>query len=625
MLGTEILAGDAAGEVLYADVGLSFWGGVDQETGTVIDHHHPLHGECLAGKVLAIPNGRGSCTGSQVMLELMLNGNAPAAILLRQPDDILALGVIVAEECFERTLPIVSLGEDGFELMAAAAYARVVGSEVHVGSSLKAVEDTTTATRPQDSTSFELPALSPTDHAMLNGEFGHAAQVAMRIVCRMARVQGAHELVDVTQAHIDACTYIGPGGLRFTQQLVEWGGQVRVPTTLNSVSVARGWRELGVSPALGEPASALADAYLALGATASFTCAPYLLDSAPDHGDQIVWGESNAVVFANSVLGARTQKYADYLDICSALVGRVPLSGFHLDDHRQARIVLDVRNLLDGRAHLDDAFYPTLGYLVGMKAEAVVPVITGLEAIAPSRDNLKAFSAAFGTTGSAPMYHIAGITPEAADVSAALGDAEETADVVELSHEDLAHSWHQLNGGSSAGGNDGSELAKVDVVALGNPHFSVEEFAQLAKLCAGAPQKHSDVSVVVTTNRKVLEEARVAGHLSVLEEFGVRVLTDTCWCMLTDEKDRSVWDGSIVPSSAQRLITNSAKYAHYAPGLVNREVSFTNLAGCVSAAHTGRAPAAPAWLRSHRPPKRMQPRGIHTAARHAAKFVARVR
>ncbi len=115
---------------------------------------------------------------------------------------------------------------------------------------------------------------------------------------------------------------------------MQWGATLRVPTTLNSISVdQRRWRELGIDPTLGEPASALGDAYMAMGAQLSFTCAPYLLDSAPKAGEQIVWAESNAVVYANSVLGARTLKYPDYLDICIALTGRAPLIGCHLNAH----------------------------------------------------------------------------------------------------------------------------------------------------------------------------------------------------------------------------------------------------------------------------------------------------
>src|SRR5690606_23357985 len=179
----------------------------------------------------------------------------------------------------------------------------------------------------------------------------------------------------------------------------------------------RRWRSLGIAPAFGEPASELGDVYMAMGASMSFTCAPYLLDSAPALGEQIVWAESNAVVYANSVLGARTLKYPDYLDICIALTGRAPRTGSHLDEGRHASLLIEVET----PQQPDDSFWPLLGYHVGLIAACDIPVLTGLERCAPSNDDLKAFGAAFATTSAAPMFHIAGVTPEAPDAATALG------------------------------------------------------------------------------------------------------------------------------------------------------------------------------------------------------------
>jgi predicted aconitase with swiveling domain len=293
----EVVGGCAEGEMLWADVGVSFssnqknkslimfckvsfWGGVYEIDGTVIDHTHPLHGKNIAGKVLAIPNGRGSCTGSQVCLELILNGVAPAAFVLRQPDVILALGVIVAEELFGLSVPIVSVGDEGFAQISQAKYAAVEGSTVHFGHSKEAVE----AGRPSSPRTFSSPddllnastlALTEEEKSMMTGEAGgysKAMGMAMRTIARAAAIDGAPSLLPITQAHIDGCTYIGPGGLRFAETLVELGGQVAVPTTLNSISVdRRRWKEIGVAADLGAPAHAVGDAYLALGATHSFT------------------------------------------------------------------------------------------------------------------------------------------------------------------------------------------------------------------------------------------------------------------------------------------------------------------------------------------------------------------
>jgi predicted aconitase/predicted aconitase with swiveling domain len=574
LTGRSLVAGAAQGALLFADVGLSFWGGVDPCTGEVIDRHHPLSGQHLAGRVLAIPSGRGSCTGSSVLMELISNGHAPAALVLAEADEILTLGVLVAQTIFARSLPVLCIGREAFAALRGQAFARVENTTLSLfdhlpGDAWQALDSPLANT--DGSASIRL---TEHDRALLDGRHGKAAQMAMQIVLRMAELQGAEHLVDVTQAHIDGCIYTGPASLRFAEQLVQWGAKVRVPTTLNSISVdQRRWRELGIDPALGEPASALGDAYMAMGAQLSFTCAPYLLDTAPKAGEQIVWAESNAVVYANSVLAARTLKYPDYLDICIALTGRAPLIGCHLDAQRKARLQIELPALDE----LDDAFYPLLGYHIGALSGSRVPLVLGLEQRKPSLDDLKAFGAAFATTSAAPLFHIAGVTPEAIDPAQVL-DAGTAIAVEKIRLKDLLSSWRELN---SAREN------RVDVVSLGNPHFSLSEFAHLARLCRGR-QRHPQVVLAITCGRAVLEQAREAGHIAVIEAFGATLVTDTCWCMLGEP---------VIPLAAETLMTNSGKYAHYAPGLVGRKVHFASLAECVDAACTATASGRlPAWL-----------------------------
>ncbi|MBM1206238.1 aconitase X [Pseudomonas fragi] len=571
LTGRSLVDGAAFAPLLYADVGLSFWGGVDPFSGEVIDRHHPLSGECLAGRVLAIPSGRGSCTGSSVLMELISNGHAPAALVLAEADEILTLGVLVARTLFQRSLPVLCIGREAFGQLRGKAFARVDGTHLSLYDS--APDDTPPPHNdPPAAEAHASIELTEHDRALLAGSYGKASQVAMQIVLRMAQIQGATQLVDITQAHIDGCIYTGPASLRFAQQLVAWGAKVRVPTTLNSISVdQRRWRELGIDPALGVPASALGDAYMAMGAQLSFTCAPYLLDSAPKAGEQIVWAESNAVVYANSVLGARTLKYPDYLDICIALTGRAPLIGCHLEDQRKARLQIELPTL----GNLDDAFYPLLGYHIGALAGSRIPLILGLKQQHPDLDDLKAFGAAFATTSAAPLFHIAGVTPEALDPAKVL---DGPLPVLKVSLEDLLLSWHELNSARDP---------QVDVVSLGNPHFSLSEFAHLARLCQGR-KRHPDVVLAITCGRAVLEQARAAGHVGVLEAFGAVIVSDTCWCMLGEP---------VIPPAARNLMTNSGKYAHYAPGLVGRKVHFASLAECVDAACSATASGRlPAWL-----------------------------
>lgn len=570
-----LVDGAAQGELLHADTGLSFWGGVDAATGRVIDSHHPLHGQCLAGRVLAIPSGRGSCTGSSVMMELIRAGHAPAALILAEADDILALGVVLAQMMYGRSLPVVCIGPQAFADLRGSTFARVDGDQVAAYGTRPPGGFAAREAAHEADMQLDGLRLDDDDRAMLAGQRGKAAQMAMRIVVRMAQLQGARELVSVSQVHIDGCIYTGPSSLEFAQQWVQWGAQVAVPTTLNAISVdQRRWRELGIDARLGEPASALGEAYMAMGARMSYTCAPYLLDTAPAAGDQIAWAESNAVVFANSVLAARTLKYPDYLDLCIALCGRAPLAGCHLDSHRKAGLRIAVCR----PAGADDAFYPLLGYHVGLLAGRRIPLVTGLENDAPGRDDLKAFSAAFGTTSGAPLFHMAGITPEALRPELAAGP-QCAAEALRIGAADLAQSWAALNSARNAA---------VDLVSLGNPHFSLSEFARLATLCRGR-RRHAATAMVITCGRAVFEQARQQGHIAEIEHFGATVLNDTCWCMLGEP---------VIAPTARTIMTNSAKFAHYAPGLTGRSVHFAGLAQCVQAACSGRSDSGPPhWLR----------------------------
>ncbi|KAI4723893.1 hypothetical protein E4T49_08389 [Aureobasidium sp. EXF-10728] len=539
--------GYASGSLLYSQVPLSFWGGVDPATGIIIDQHHPLAGSSLAGKILAIPSGRGSCSGSGVLLELLLNGNAPAGFIFEREELILTLGTIIAAEFFDKSVPIVQIESDEFVGLAGHALVQMSNGTLEVN---PATISTTAAINEK----APLPAINLTDLdlAMLRGEHGKAVQVAARVVSRVTNIQGATELIDITQAHIDGCIYTGPATLLFAQRLCDWGAKVRIPATLNSISIDRQrWRDQGIDAALGDPSGLLADAYITLGAKPTYTCAPYLLDTAPKEGEQIMWAESNAVVYANSVLGARSIKCPDFLDIC---------------------VVIDVASGIDG----DDSLFPVLGYLVGEIAANRIPLVTGLEHMAFRRDDLKAFGAAFATTSSAPMFHIAGITPEAIGLS--LEQWKSTTPIVNTTKNDLANVWSRL---------DKATETKIDLISLGNPHFSCEELAMLCQLCEGRT-KCPDVAVIVTCGRDTYAQACKDGVMPKLEEFGVQPVTDTCWCMIGEP---------LIHPSVRTIMTNSAKFAHYGSGLTKRDMRFASLAGCVEAACTGDSiKAFPSWL-----------------------------
>lgn len=570
--GRALINGSASGPLLVSDTGLSFWGGVDPSTGVVIDQHHPLFGSTISGSMLAIPNGRGSCSGSGALLELILNDCAPAALIFSEAEDILTLGVLVAEALFQRSLPILRLSRSDFKTLSSSTDVTIRGSQLFFDQSSITSSDGMPVSSSPTST---LVALNEYDKEILAGVHGKAAAMAMNILLKIAEIQGADSLIDVTQAHIDACIYHGPSSLRFAQELYKHSARFTIPTTLNAISVdQRNWRHQGISETVGQPASDLGSIYMDMGAQLSYTCAPYLLDSAPSFGEQIVWAESNAVMFANSVLGARTQKYPDFLDVFIALTGRAPASGSHLDTGRNPTVCINVEAL----DNPDESMWPLLGYYIGLHAGNEIPMITGLTDTTPDTDDLKAFSAAFATTGSSSMFHMNGITPEATGAMKFCEENGLLSKSVTVTRGNLLSSFQELNTAKDP---------NVDVVCLGNPHFSVAECARLAELCHGR-SKDPTVKIMVTLGRAVYEKSKSQGSIGTLTRFGVQLITDTCWCMISDP---------IIPSDAKTLMTNSGKYAHYGPALVQRGIHFGTLAACVEAACNGTHDATtPTWL-----------------------------
>ena len=409
--------------------------------------------------------------------------------------------------------------------------------------------------------------LNERDNAMLAGEFGPGVARAMRIVTRTADVMSAPRLIDIGSAHIDGCLYHGQTSLDFVEFFVATQTKVAVPTTLNVGSLDlihpelyHGDREIQRS------AQRLMDAHLLLGCESSFTCAPYQLKNRPSFGDQIAWAESNAIVFANSVLGARTNRYGDFLDLAAAITGRAPCAGLHVDRNRAAQIVFRVADFspLPSR----DIYFAALGLLVGKVAGATVPAIVGLPSDT-SEDELKALGAAAASSGAVALFHAVGITPEAPTLDAAL-HGRSPLDTVDVSVADLDEVRRTLNHGR-----EGDELVAV---SLGTPHFSLAEFQRLATLLDrfGAGRKPK-VDFYVNTSRFILWELTERGLARQFDERGIQVVVDTC-----------TYITPVMKKLTGLVMTNSGKWASYAPANIGVTVAYGSMAECVQSAFEGK-------------------------------------
>ena len=407
--------------------------------------------------------------------------------------------------------------------------------------------------------------LTEADREMVSGLGGAATKMAMSIVVRMAEVASAKELLDITGAHIDSTVYIGEAGLEFAERLASLGAQVVVPTTLNVSGLdEHHWKEWAVPAAWAKQAQRQMAAYQSMGTIPTWTCAPYQLEMKPAFGQQIAWGESNAIVFANSVIGARTERYPDLFDICCAITGRAPAIGLHLTENRAGQLLfrlMDIPSALQG----SDDFYPVLGNLIGERSGEKIPVIDGLT-IRPDEDQLKAFGAAAASSGGVAMFHMVGVTPEAPTLEEAF-QGKSPDQIMDVTMQTLRESRRQLTHA------DNDEL---HLVVLGSPHFSLAEFKRLARMVAGR-RKHPDVKFLVTSSRAMTQLAQRAGFLESLSAFGAQITVDTC-----------ILTSPMLPKEIMNLMTNSAKFAYYSPGMLQKNIAFGSLEDCVNSAVAGR-------------------------------------
>ena len=360
---------------------------------------------------------------------------------------------------------------------------------------------------------------------MLKGAHGPATKMAMSILVRMAEVSGAKELLDISGAHIDSTVYIGDAGLEYAERLASLGAKVAVPTTLNVSGVdEHHWKEWAVPPLWAKQAHRQMIAYQSMGTIPTWTCAPYQTEMRPSFGQQIAWGESNAIVFANSVIGARTERYPDMFDVCCAITGRAPAIGLHLTENRAGKILLKLEGV-SAELQASDDFYPVLGHYLGKISLDRIPVIEGMS-IVPDDDQLKALGAAAASSGAVALFHMVGVTPEAPTVEAAFqGNTPEETIIVDM--EILRQARRELTH---------ADDARLDMVVLGSPHFSLAEFKTLAKLVEGK-KKHKDVRFLVTSSRAMTQLAQQAGFLEAVQAFGAQITV----AIMVPQPLRAMW------------------------------------------------------------------------------------
>ncbi len=396
--------------------------------------------------------------------------------------------------------------------------------------------------------------LTNDEQAMLDGEQGPGVQKAMEIVVALGTIYGAEKLVPVSSVQVSGVSYknLGEAGIEFLTEWADAGARVRVPTTLNpaGMDLSR-WKELGFPADFARRQQEVIAAFGRMGIEPTCTCTPYLTGNLPDFGDNIAWGESSAVSYANSVIGARTNREGGPSALAAAISGRTAAFGFHLDKNRAATHRIDVACPVENVAD-----FGALGCLVGRTVQNRVPYFVGIRP--KGMEELKALGAAMAATGAVALYHIEDVTPEARlrDIQ---GDDIETVTI-----ESLDEVYEGLNGDDNS----------VDFVSIGCPHASLNELQNVAGLIG---DRKLTAALWVTTSRQVRAEAERLGLIAHIEDVGGHVVSDTCLVVAPVEH-----------FGFRTLATNSGKGATYAPGHCGLNVRYGSIEQCIEAAVNGR-------------------------------------
>lgn len=395
--------------------------------------------------------------------------------------------------------------------------------------------------------------LTKEEQDMLDGKYGNAVAKSMKILATLGNIYGAEKMIPVSSVQIAGVSFanLGDAGLEYLAELAK-DGQVRVLTTLNPAGMdLKDWTKLGISEEFAEKQNKVIEAFAKMGAITTCTCTPYLIGSLPAFGEHVAWAESSAVTFVNSVIGARSNREGGPSAIAAAMVGKTPSYGLHLDENRvpqlHVKVEANIKSLSDWGA---------LGYVVGKLSEGKVMYISGLHST--STDNLKSFGASTITYGSPPLYHMAGVTPEASL-------HKPPKKKVQVTEKDMKDAYKALN----------DEATEVDFVSLGCPHASIREISEIADFLKGK-KVGKGVELWIATARPTKQIADERGYSKIIEDAGGKFATDTCMVVAP------------IKGRFKTLATTSAKACFYARGKNKMNVHIGDFEKCLNTAVSGK-------------------------------------
>lgn len=401
--------------------------------------------------------------------------------------------------------------------------------------------------------------LTDTQKKMLDGEQGEPVQVAMEMLCALGEIYGAENLIPIKSAHCAGLSLKSHGiaGMHWVEDMARKGAKVTVPTTMNVIGVDRS-RDLGLPADWVAHQLRIEKGYEAMGCLGTSSCVPYYYSFLPKFGEHIAWAESSAVVFTNSVLGARDNREGGPSAWAAGITGYTPNYGLHLDKNRKGDILFKITTELNGIAD-----YGAVGNYVGKLTGEKIPVFENLGH--PTTEELVYLGAALASAGGVALFHAIGLTPEAPDKETVFGN--KIYEVVEIGKKELEQGYANLTTAKSR---------DVDFVALGCPHCNLKQVTEIAKMLEGKKVKDG-VTMWIHTNMAVKAMAQNLGIQKIIEDAGAVLTQDLCVVLSNPEV-----------LGFKTLATHSPKMAFYAPGGNGLDVWYGSEKECIEAAVTGR-------------------------------------
>jgi len=388
--------------------------------------------------------------------------------------------------------------------------------------------------------------LTPEEQDMYDGKYGIAVEKSMEILVALGDIYGAGKMVDITSAQIAGVSYktIGDAGLEYLEELASTGVKVRVPSTLNPAGIDLvKWKELNFPADFADKQLKIIEAYSKMGISTTCTCTPYLVGNVPALGSHIAWSESSAVAYANSVLGARTNREGGPGALAAAICGKTAEYGYHLDENRKANYIFEVETQLKG---ID---YGALGYLVGKIVGDGVPYFKLKNT--PSINELKSLGAALASSGAVALYHVEKVTPEYNDAlkGVDIGGIEK----IVVDKDQITESHQKLS----------TTTRKPDLICVGCPHASLDEIEAIARKVAG---RKLSTPLWICTSISVKAESDRMGYTKTIEDAGGKVVSDTCMVV------------SPIEDLGFKVVgVDSAKAANYVPSMCGLDVVYGEL------------------------------------------------